>query len=164
MEVLEKGFTLRYNFDPIRNDLWKAREMEQMLQDCLAVKHAHLVSSGTAALSTAMAAAGIGAGDEVIVPPFTFVASIEVIATAGAIPVFADIDETLCLSPKAVEAAITDRTKAVNVVHMCGSMPDMDGIVDVCRRHQLILLEDASQAIGATYKGKALGTIGDAGV
>ena len=164
MEVLDKGFTFRYNFDPIRNDLWKARELETMLQDRLQVKYAHVVSSGTAALSTAMAAAGIGAGDEVIVPPFTFVASVEAIVMAGAVPVFADIDETLCLSPPAVEAAITEKTRALNVVHMCGAMPDMDGLVDICRRHNLILLEDASQAIGATYKGKALGTIGDAGV
>ena len=95
-EVMEKGFTFRYNFDGMRNGVWKAKEMEQMLCDKLQVKHAHLVSSGTTALSTALAAAGIGAGDEVLVPPFTIVASIEAIVLAGAIPIFAEIDETLC--------------------------------------------------------------------
>lgn len=163
LEVMEKGFTFRYNFDAMRNGIWKAREMEQMLQDKLNVKHAHLVSSGTTALHTALVSAGVGAGDEVIVPPFTFVATIEAVIMAGAIPVFADIDETLCLSPEGIEAAITPRTKAVNVVHMCGGMAKMDEIKAICDRHGLILLEDACQATGGSYKGRALGTIGDVG-
>jgi len=163
MQVMEHGFTFRYNFDHMRNDLWKAREMEQLLESKLSVKHAHLVSSGTAALTTALASVGIGAGDEVIVPPFTFVASIEVIASAGAIPIFAEIDETLCLSAEGIEAVITANTKAVNIVHMCGSMPHMDKIIQVCKRHDLVLIEDACQAIGASYRGKALGSIGDVG-
>jgi 8-amino-3,8-dideoxy-alpha-D-manno-octulosonate transaminase len=162
-EVMEKGFTFRYNFDGMRNDVWKARELEQMIQDTLKVKHAHLVSSGTAALCTALAAAGVGAGDEVIVPPFTFVASVEAIVLAGAIPVFAEIDETLCLSPEGIEAAITPRTKAVNFVHMCGSGGYMDKIKAVCDQHDLVLLEDACQATGATYQGQALGTFGQVG-
>ena len=162
-EVMEKGFTFRYNFDGMRNDVWKARELEQMIQNTLKVKHAHLVSSGTAALCTALAAAGVGSGDEVIVPPFTFVASVEAIVLAGAIPVFAEIDETLCLSPEGIEAAITPRTKAVNFVHMCGSGGYMDKIKAVCDKHDLVLLEDACQATGATYQGQALGTFGQVG-
>ena len=162
-EVMEKGFTFRYNFDGIRNNTWKARELEKMIQDTLNVKHAHLVSSGTAALSTALMAAGIGAGDEVIVPPFTFVASVEAVVLAGAIPVFAEIDETLCLSVEGIEAAITPRTKAVNFVHMCGSGGYMDKVRDLCDKHGLVLLEDACQATGATYQGKALGTWGQVG-
>lgn len=162
-EVMDKGFTFRYNFDGMRNNVWKARELEQMIQDTIKVKHAHLVSSGTAALTTAMAAAGIGAGDEVIVPPFTFVASVEAIVLAGAIPVFAEIDETLCLSPEGIEAAITPRTRAVNFVHMCGSGGYMDKIKAVCDKHNLVLLEDACQATGATYQGQALGTFGQVG-
>ena len=162
-EVMEKGFTFRYNFDAMRNGVWKAKEMEQMLCDKLNVKHAHLVSSGTTALMTALAAAGIGAGDEVIVPPFTFVASVEAIVLAGAIPVFAEIDETLCLSPEGIEAVITPRTKAVNLVHMCGSMGKLDEIQAICDQHGLILLEDACQATGGSYHGKALGTIGQVG-
>ncbi len=162
-EVMEKGFTFRYNFDSMRNGVWKAKEMEQMLCDKLNVKHAHLVSSGTTALSTALASAGIGAGDEVIVPPFTFVATVEAVVLAGAIPVFAEIDETLCLSPEGIEAAITPRTKAVNLVHMCGSMGKIDEIKALCDKHGLILLEDACQATGGSYKGQALGTIGQVG-
>lgn len=162
-EVMEQGFTFRYNFDGMRNDVWKARELEGLICDTLKVRHAHLVSSGTAALSTALAAAGIGAGDEVIVPPFTFVASVEAIVLAGAIPVFAEIDETLTLSPEGIEAAITPRTKAVNFVHMCGSMGKMDEVKAVCDKHGLVLLEDACQATGATYKGQALGTLGQVG-
>jgi len=162
-EVMNQGFTFRYNFDGIRNDVWKARELEALICDSLKVKHTHLVSSGTAALSTALMAAGIGAGDEVIVPPFTFVASVEAIVLAGAIPIFADIDETLTLSSEGIEAVITPRTKAVNFVHMCGSSGHMDAIKAVCDKHQLILLEDACQATGATYKGQALGTIGQVG-
>lgn len=162
-EVMEKGFTFRYNFDGMRNDVWKARELESMICDTLQVKHAHLVSSGTTALSTALASAGIGAGDEVIVPPFTFVASVEAIVLAGAIPVFAEIDETLTLSAEGIEAVITPRTKAVNFVHMCGSMGHMDDIKAVCDKHNLVLLEDACQATGGTYKGQALGTLGQVG-
>ena len=162
-DVMENGFTFRYNFDHMRNDRWKTREMEQLLCEKMNVKHAHLLSSGTAALQTALAAAGIGAGDEVIVPPFTFVASVEAVFMAGAVPIFAEIDETLCLSPEGIEAAITPRTKAVNLVHMCGSMGKMDEIKAICDKHDLVLLEDACQAIGGTYKGQALGTIGDVG-
>ena len=162
-DVMENGFIFRYNFDPIRNNRWKAKEMEALLCEKMSVKHAHLLSSGTAALQTSLAAAGIGAGDEVIVPPFTFVASVEAVIMAGAIPVFAEIDETLCLSPEGIEAAITPRTKAVNVVHMCGSMAKLDEIKAICEKHNIILLEDACQAIGGTYKGKPLGSIGDMG-
>lgn len=162
-EVMERGFTFRYNFDAMRNDVWKARELEQMIQETLDVKHAHLVSSGTTALSTALMAAGIGAGDEVIVPPFTFVATYEAIMLAGAVPVVAEIDETLCLSPEGIEAAITPRTKAVNFVHMCGSGGYMDKIKAICDKHNIVLLEDACQATGATYQGQALGTIGQVG-
>jgi len=162
-EVMEKGFTFRYNFDGMRNDVWKAKELETLICQDLGIKHAHLVSSGTTALSTALAAAGIGAGDEVIVPPFTFVASIEAIVLAGAIPIFAEIDETLTLSPEGIKAAITPKTKAVNFVHMCGSMGYMDEIKAICDEHNIILFEDACQATGATYKGKALGGIGQVG-
>ena len=142
-DVMENGFTFRYNFDHMRNDRWKTRDMEQLLCEKMNVKHAHLLSSGTAALQTAMMAAGIGAGDEVIVPPFTFVASVEAVFMAGAVPIFAEIDETLCLSPEGIEAAITPRTKAINLVHMCGSMARMDEIKAVCKKHNLVILEDA---------------------
>jgi 8-amino-3,8-dideoxy-alpha-D-manno-octulosonate transaminase len=110
-----------------------------------------------------MAVMGVGHGDEVIMPTFTFVASFEAIIAAGAIPVLVDIDETLCLDPKAVEAAVTPRTKMVMPVHMCGSMAQMDELQAICKKHNLLLLEDACQAIGGTFNGQKLGTIGDGG-
>ncbi|WP_024852096.1 DegT/DnrJ/EryC1/StrS family aminotransferase [Hydrogenovibrio kuenenii] len=164
-EVMEKGFTFRYNFDGMRNDVWKARELEGMICDTLKVKHTHLVSSGTAALSTALTASGIGAGDKVIVPPFTFVASVEAIVLAGAVPIFSEIDKTLTLSPEGILETLKKHQdiKAINFVHMCGSMGKMDEIKAICDQHNIVLLEDACQATGATYKGQALGTIGHVG-
>lgn len=162
-DVLDNGVLMRYGFDGLRNGHWKAKELEKELEKQLQVKHAQLVSSGTAAVSVALASAGIGAGDEVIMPTFTFVASFEAIMMLGAIPILVDIDDTLTLDPKAVEAAITSRTKAIMPIHMCGSMADMDALKEVCKVHNLILIEDSSQATGATYKGKPLGSIGDLG-
>ena len=162
-DVLETGILMRYGFDGARNGMWKAKELEQEICKTFGTGYAQLVSSGTAALTTAMAALGIGAGDEVIMPTFTFVASFEAVLSVGAIPVPVDIDETLTVDPKAVEAAITSRTKAIMPVHMCGSMAQLDELKAICEKHKLLLLEDACQAIGGTYKGKYLGTIGHAG-
>jgi 8-amino-3,8-dideoxy-alpha-D-manno-octulosonate transaminase len=162
-DVLDSGVLMRYGFDAARNDHWKARDLENGLVEQLGARHAHVCSSGTAAVATALAACEVGAGDEVIVPPFTFVADIEMILMAGAVPVFADIDETLCLEPKAVEAAISPRTKAVLVVHMCGAMARVEDLAAICREHDLVLIEDAAQALGGSYRGKALGTFGTAG-
>ena len=162
-DVLENGVLMRYGFDGMRNGHWKAKALEIELQKTFQTQYAQLVSSGTAAVSVAMASAGIGAGDEVIMPTFTFVASFEAIMMLGATPVLVEIDDTLTLDPKAVENAITSKTKAVMVVHMCGSMADLDALQNICRRHKVLLIEDACQAIGATYKGKPLGSIGDLG-
>ena len=162
-QVLDQGFIFRYNFDGVRNNVWKAREMEAMLCERMQTQYAHLVSSGTGALSVAYHAMGVGAGDEVIVPTFTFVASVEALVAAGAIPVFADVDDTLCLNPASVESKITPRTKAINVVQMCGSMADMDAILAIAKKHNLLVIEDACQAIGGSYKGQPLGSIGDVG-
>ncbi|MFL5788171.1 MAG: DegT/DnrJ/EryC1/StrS family aminotransferase [Flavisolibacter sp.] len=162
-DVLETGILMRYGFDNARKGIWKSKELEQEICSRFACKYAHLVSSGTAALTTALAALGIGSGDEVIMPTFTFVASFEAVLSVGAIPVIADVDDTLTLSPDAVEKAITSRTKCIMPVHMCGAMADMDSLVSICKKHDLLLLEDACQSIGASYKGKFLGTIGNAG-
>ena len=121
------------------------------------------LSVAAAAGSVDAGAGGIGAGDEVIMPAFTFVASFEAVLSVGAIPVLVDIDESLTLSPDAVKREITSRTKCVMPVHMCGSMADLDPLIQICKEHNLILLEDACQSIGASYKGKFLGTIGHAG-
>ena len=162
-DVLDNGVLMRYGFDGMRNGHWKAKELEAALQNTFQSKHVQLVSSGTAAVSVALASAGVGAGDEVIMPTFTFVASFEAIMMLGAIPVLVDIDDTLGLNPEAVEKAITPKTKAVMVVQMCGSMAHMDALQAVCSKHKLLLVEDACQAIGGTYKGKPLGSIGDLG-
>jgi 8-amino-3,8-dideoxy-alpha-D-manno-octulosonate transaminase len=162
-DVMNTGILMRYGFDAQRKGNWKAKELEQKITETFGCKYAQLTSSGTSALTTAMAALGIGFGDEVIMPAFTFVASFEAVISIGAIPVLVDIDESLTLDPDAVRAAITSKTKCIMPVHMCGSMADIDALKNICDEHNLILLEDACQSIGATYKGKYVGTIGDAG-
>jgi len=162
-DVLETGILMRYGFDGPRKGIWKSIELEKAITETFGCKYAQLTSSGTAALTTAMAALGVGVGDEVIMPSFTFVASFEAILSVGAIPVMVDVDETLTLNPDAVRKAVTAKTKCIMPVHMCGSMADLDALKAICEEHNLILLEDACQSIGGTYKGKHLGTIGHAG-
>ncbi|HJV20633.1 MAG TPA: DegT/DnrJ/EryC1/StrS family aminotransferase [Sediminibacterium sp.] len=162
-DVLETGILMRYGFDGPRKGIWKAKELEKAITETFGCTYAQLTSSGTTALTTAMASLGIGSGDEVIMPAFTFVASFEAVLSVGAIPVLVDIDETLTLDPVAVRKAITSKTKCIMPVHMCGSMADLDVLAAICKEHNLILLEDACQSIGASYKGKSLGTIGHAG-
>jgi dTDP-4-amino-4,6-dideoxygalactose transaminase len=120
------------------------------------------VNSGTSALHLALIAAGVGPGDEVVTVPFTFVASVAAVLYAGARPVLVDIDpRSFTLDPAAIEAAITPRTKAVLPVHLYGQPADMDPIMEIARRHGLIVIEDAAQAHGAKYKGRPVGSIGD---
>ena len=162
-DVLDTGVLFRYGFDQARKGHWKAKTFEQELSKLTGAQYCHLCSSGTAALAVALSACGVGAGDEVIVPPFTFVATVEAVLGAGAVPVFAEIDETLCLDPDAVEAVITPRTKAVLPVHMCGAMARIDEIRLLCENKSLVLIEDACQALGGSLNGKALGTFGHMG-
>ena len=163
-EVLDSTVLMRYGFDGMRNGHWKAVELEKALSQRMQVDYAQLVSSGTAALTVALAVAGVGAGDEVIIPTFTFVASFESILAIGAVPILVDVDDTLTLNPKAVENAITERTRVVMPVHMCGSMADLAALKSICEKHNLLLLEDACQAIGGTFNNKPLGSYGDLGV
>ena len=162
-DVLESGVLMRYGFDGMRNGHWKAKQFETAFAHRMQSEHCQLVSSGTSALTVALASAGVGAGDEVIMPTFTFVASFESIMMLGAVPVLVDIDDTLTLNPQAVEAAITSKTKCVMPVHMCGSMADLKALKQICDKHNLLLLEDACQAIGGTFEGKPLGSYGDLG-
>ena len=162
-DVLETGILFRYGHDAQRNGHWKAKEFEAEVKKITGAKYAHAVSSGSTAVATALAASGIGAGDEVIVPPFTFIATIEAVLFVGALPVFAEIDETLCLSAEGIKKAITSKTKAVCLVHMCGGMADMDAIMKVVNDNNLILVEDAGQAFAASYKGVSTGLFGKAG-
>ena len=137
---------------------------EQEFAAYCAAKHAIAVNTGTSALHLGMLAAGIGAGDEVITVPFTFVATVAAIRYTGATPVFVDIDpRTFTMDPGQLEAAITPRTKAVLPVHLYGHPADMDPILEVARRHKLLVIEDACQAHGAEYKGRRAGSLGDLG-
>ena len=120
------------------------------------------LNSGTSALHLALLAAGVGPGDDVITVPFTFVASIAAILYAGARPVLVDIDpRSFTIDPTKIEASITSRTKAILPVHLYGQPADMDPILDIARRHRLIVIEDAAQAHGAKYKGRPVGTLSD---
>ena len=162
-EVMETGIVMRFGFEGPRKARWKAREMEAEICKKTGAAHALLLADGTAAITTALAALGVGAGDEVIMPPFTFVATFESIMAAGATPVIAEIDDTLCLSPESVLEYITPRTACVMPVHMCGAAGRLDELRAICRDKKLPLAEDACQAFGASYHGKPVGTIGDTG-
>lgn len=162
-EVLETGILFRYKHDALRNNHWKAIDFENEVKKITGAKFAHAMSSGSTAIATALAASGIGTGDEVIVPPFTFIATIEAVLFVGALPVFAEVDETLCLSAEGIKKAMTPKTKGVCLVHMCGGMADMDAIMKVINENKLILVEDAGQAFASSYKGTYTGLFGKAG-
>ncbi len=124
--------------------------------------HCIALNSGTSALHLALLAAGVGPGDEVITVPFTFVASVAAVIYTGARPILVDIDpQSFTIDPATIEEAITPRTKAILPVHLYGQPADMDPIMEVARRHGLIVIEDAAQAHGAKYKGRSVGSIGD---
>ncbi len=140
------------------------KALEQELAEYSDAKYSLGLNSGTDALHLALRALDIGIGDEVITSAFTFVATTEAIGIVGATPVFVDIDsETYNIDPMKIEAAITPRTKAILPVHLYGQPCDMDIIMDIAKRHNLYVIEDACQAIGATYKGKKVGSFGDFG-
>lgn len=137
-------------------------KLEDAFARYIGTKYAVAVNSGTSALHSALLAAGIGRGDEVIVPSFTFVATAEVVALSGAKPVFIDIDpETYCMNPNEIEVAITSRTKAIIPVHLYGLAADMDRIKEIGKERNLVVIEDAAQAHGSTYDGKLVGNLGD---
>ncbi|MBN2060187.1 MAG: DegT/DnrJ/EryC1/StrS family aminotransferase, partial [Deltaproteobacteria bacterium] len=131
--------------------------------DYCGVKHALALSSGTAALSVALAALGIGPGDEVITQGFTFVATWEAILNSGAIPVFAEIDDTFCMDPGDIKERITSRTKAVIPVHMCGAQASINEIVKIAKENNIAVIEDTAQSCGGRLHGKSLGTFGKMG-
>ncbi len=137
---------------------------EKMVAEYLGIKNAIAVSSGTAALHISLVALGIGPGDEVIVPAYTFPATANVVELVGAKPVFVDVDkDTYNISIEQIERSITKRTKAIIPVHLFGNPADMDPIMEIAKSYNLYVIEDAAGALGSTYKGKKCGTIGDLG-
>jgi len=160
-EVLEEKVLFRYHGRP--SGKGRVEEFEERLAEHLGVEHALAVNSGTSALIAALVAAGIGPGDEVIVPAYTFVATPAAVIAAKAIPVIAEVDDSLTLDPDDFEHKITEHTRAVIPVHMRGAPSDMRRIMEIARRYGLKVIEDSAQAVGASYKGKRLGTFGDAG-
>lgn len=157
------GILFRHGFDGLRNNSYKVKEFEQAFAETMGANYALAVSSGTAALRVALAALGIGPGDEVITQSFTFVATVEAIIEARAIPVCADIDTTLNMDPTDLERRIGPRTRAVIVVHMLGTPARLPEIVEICQRYNLLLIEDTAWGCGGSLQGKPLGTWGDVG-
>lgn len=157
------GILFRHGFDALRNNCFKVREFEENFAAQMGVKHSLAVTSGTAALRVALAALRIGPGDEVITQAFTFVATVEGIIESGAIPVCANIDATLNLDPEDIERRITSKTKAIIVVHMLGTPARMPEILKICRKHNLLLIEDTAWGCGGFLEDKALGSWGDVG-
>ncbi len=138
---------------------------EHAFAEFCGTKHGVACFNGTIALHLVLAALNIGVGDEVIVPTLTFVATANAVAYTGAKPVFVDSEpETWCISPAGIEAAITSRTKAIIPVHLYGHPADMDSIKEIAKKHNLIIIEDAAEAHGATYKGLPVGSLGDAAI
>lgn len=159
LDALERQMLFRWQ-DP---KLSYVARFENEFAKLLGVKHAVAVSSGTAALITGLRALGIGPGDEVIVPAYTYVASAAAVILVGAVPVIAEIDDTLTIDPKDAERKITPHTKAIMPVHMRGIPCQMDEIMRIARKHKLFVIEDCAQCNGGSYKGKRVGSIGDVG-
>ncbi len=147
----------------INKGLRETEHAEEQMREIFGAEHALFMTSGHAALVSALIAMGVGPGDEVIVPAYTYIATAMAVVAAGAMPVIVEADETLTISPEAIEKSITKHTKAIMPVHIQGFPCDMDAITAIAKKHGLFVLEDACQADGGTYKGKRLGTIGTAG-
>ena len=157
-------------FNTLENDGWgvgsdAVKNFEEKYAKYHDAKFAISTSSGTTALWVSLKAAGVKAGDEVILPPYTFIATGSSILMANAIPVFVDVDpDTFNMDPAKIEAAITDKTKVIMPVHIAGNPADMDAILAIAKKHNLKVIEDAAQAHGAEWDGKKVGALGNAGI
>lgn len=161
LEVVEGKHLFRYGTEDDPDFKHKVKSFEEEMAAFTGAKYALATTSGTAALMCCLAALGIGPGDEVIVPGYTFIATISTVILSKAIPVLAEIDESLTLDPADVERKITPRTKAIIPVHMLGNPCDMGRLMEIAKRHNLYVIEDCCQAVGGSYKGQKLGTFGD---
>ncbi len=160
MEVVDSGCPFRW-YGPGNRQPVKVATFEKEFAAAMQSRYCLAVTSGTAALQTAMAALEIGPGDEVILPAWTWHSCYSAIVLAGALPVFAEIDESFNIDPGDIESKITPRTKVILAVHLQGNPAEMDTILSVARKHRLRVLEDCAQSVGGSYKGKALGSMGD---
>lgn len=161
MEVIESSHLFRYGSEDDPLFQRKVLQFEREFADYLGAAHCVATSSGTGALMCCLAALDIGPGDEVIVPGYTFIASISAILLSRAIPVLAEIDDSLTIDPAKIKNLISPRTKAIMPVHMLGNPCDMEPIMRIAREHNLHIIEDCCQAAGAMYRGKKVGTFGD---
>jgi len=165
LDIFDKygGILFKHGFEGLRKGSFKVTEFENSFAQYLGANFAQAVTSGTAALKAALEAFQIKPEDEVITQSFTFVATVEAIIECRAIPILTDVNETLNMDPNDLERKITKKTKAIIPVHMYGASAQMDEIMAVAKKYNLLVLEDTAQAVGAKYKGKKLGSIGDAG-
>ncbi len=167
LEVLRGGYLFRYGFTdgdtPDPRFKGKVCQVEEEIARYCGVRYAVAVNSGTSALLTALCGLGVGPGDEVIVPGYTFVASMSSVVHARAVPVLAEVDRSFNLDPEDVKTRITPRTKAIMAVHMMGNPARLDELKAIADVHGLFLIEDAAQAFGAKYRGRPVGSIGQAG-
>jgi 8-amino-3,8-dideoxy-alpha-D-manno-octulosonate transaminase len=165
VDIFDKygGVLFKHGFDALRKGSYKVPEFEKAFAGYIGVAYSQAVTSGTAALKVGLEALQIKPGDEVITQCFTFVATVEAIIECKGVPILADINETLNMDPVDLEKKITKKTRAIIPVHMYGAAADMDTIMAIARKFNLLVLEDAAQAVGGGYKGKKLGSIGDAG-
>ena len=147
----------------INDGLKESHQVELKLKELFGCEYSLFMASGHAALTSALVALGIGPGDQVIVPAYTYIATAMAVVAVGAIPVIAEVDETLTISPEDIKKKITDSTKAIIPVHIQGFPCDMEAIMNIAKEHNLYIVEDACQADGGSFNGKRLGTYGDAG-
>ena len=160
MDVLESGYLSRYGREDDPRFKHKVVTLEQEFARKMGVRHALATNGGTSSLMAALVALGIQRGDEVIVPGYTFVASISAVIAVGGTPILAEVDESLTLDPADIEQRITKRTKVIIPVHMLGNPSDIDAIMAIAKKHKIPVLEDACQSLGASYKGKMTGSFG----
>ena len=160
MDVLESGYLSRYGREDDPRFKHKVVTLEQEFARKMGVRHALATNGGTSSLMAALVALGIQRGDEVIVPGYTFVASISAVIAVGGTPILAEVDESLTLDPADIEQRITKRTKVIIPVHMLGNPSDIDAIMAIAKKHKIPVLEDACQSLGASYKGRMTGSYG----
>lgn len=163
MEVMQTGYLFRYGSENDPKFLHKVSALEKEFANYCNADFALATSSGTSSLICSLLAMGLNPGDEIIVPAYTFVASYTSCIFAGLVPVLAEIDESLTIDPDDIEHRISPKTKAIMPVHMLGNPCDMNRIMGIARKHNLMVIEDCCQAAGASYKGKKIGTIGNIG-